>query len=92
MYKQASILVAILAAMLYACWDGSQELTAEEIMHEQLLHSTIAEVRTVMPEGTRYECLQGAALIINGRYAETEPLQRDFGLCMRIAVRAWNGE
>lgn len=92
MYKQVAILVGALALGLMTMFDASTDLSAEEIMREQLLNSTIAELRVVMDEHTPSECLEGAALIINGRFNETEPLQSDYGTCMRIAVRAWRAQ
>lgn len=92
MYKQSAILVSVLCVLLLAMYESDSTLTAEEISHEQLLNSTMSELRAVMDEHTPSECIRGAALIINGRYSETEPMQNDYGRCMRIAVRAWRGE
>ena len=91
MIKQSTSLVAVLALLLIAMYTSDKDYSDEEIMREQLLNSTISEVSAVMDEHTPPECIRGAALIINNRYSETEPLQDDYGRCMRIAVRAWDG-
>lgn len=83
-YAASAILVGLLAVL---CLQEPSP-TIEEISQEQLLNSSISNLRVLMDEHTPTECLRGAALVLNGRYNEAEPLMKDYGTCIRIAVRA----